>query len=518
LRINAIISLISILFLSISSTFSQGQIINTYQVSSFDSLVLESLTKKKIVMIGDGYHGHGYYYNLVIGSLNYWLDNVSDSQHQKPVPEKLFLFLESDSTSGNLINNIINNNEKEEYLTYRFDIAKFGGIEQISIDVLKFYTELRSIKNRINDLNKNNSAHKIEIRICVAESTPPCDVKKSVEIEMDSCKKENDYWFVHERDQLSSNKIISVLEENKNFKALIFYGGGHLIRENTDKRPGMNFPSNEPAMGYFLAHYLDEKFGRNNVAVFTSFNTLETETGYVNEYKQETYEPDFIISNKIIPPSPFPLLFIKSNLILKSFFNLINLDKERGFFTYRNNSYLLMLQFKRSYLYANPVFKEIIDSLKRYNLQLFRGDSSNYEKALLIHDQLIKEFDAVENINQIDTWIFSTNIDVDSIMYFHQIRAIIYNLPVDTTEEIFNSRLNKSFNRLSLNDFEYSEIDKRINEIKIYSLINLLWIADLIEYEKAIKYLNETTGENIYSADDWYKWWMAKYKSKNGEN
>jgi len=506
-----------ITFFPFCSLKSQPTIINTYSFNSFDSLILESLTKKKIVMIGDSYHGHGYYYNLVITSLNNWLDKISESDSKQTILRKLFLFLENDSTSEVLINNIIENDDKEKYLTHRLDISKFGGIEQISIDHLKFYTELKSVINRINKLNKRNAANKIELRIIVAESDPPCNLFRLFEIGMDSCKKENEIWFVNERDKLSSKKIINLLKKNKDFKALIFYGDAHLLREKSDKRGGMNFPANEPVMGYFLAHYLDEKFDREEVTIFTSLlNTFDNKSGvYINEYEKEIYQPDFIISKKITPPSPFPLLFIKSNLILKSFLNVMSSDKERGFFSYKNNSYLLMLQFKRSYLYANPVFKEKIDSLKDYTLQLFQGDSTCYRKALLIHEQLFKGFDAVENINQIDKWILSTNIDVDSIMYFHQLRAIIYNLPPDTTKEIFYSRLNNSFKRLSLNDFEYSEINERMNEIKIYSLINLLWIADSTEYEKAIKYLNEITGENIYSAEDWYKWWMAKYKSNN---
>ena len=72
-------------------------------------------------------------------------------------------------------------------------------------------------------------------------------------------QKENELWFVNERDSVSAGGIINYVNSNPIEKILIFYGGAHLINRKISKIPivWLRTLTPEEGMGYYLAYFLD---------------------------------------------------------------------------------------------------------------------------------------------------------------------------------------------------------------------------------------------------------------------
>ncbi|HEY9167839.1 MAG TPA: hypothetical protein VIS48_16930 [Candidatus Kryptonia bacterium] len=83
------------------------RVTDVFKSDSLFGLVVNNLSEKRIVMLGDNEHGNGYYMRLVTAVLNCWVDDLEMEQRQQrreidwhnlhpghSLPTKLFLFVE----------------------------------------------------------------------------------------------------------------------------------------------------------------------------------------------------------------------------------------------------------------------------------------------------------------------------------------------------------------------------------------------------------------------------------------
>ncbi|MEW5842259.1 MAG: hypothetical protein AB1775_03240 [Bacteroidota bacterium] len=514
-------------FISISSCNSQAQqpkIIKHYPIDSLNNSVFESLKSKKIVMLGDAIHGHGYFKRMVINILNGWIDKIENNPDTKTIPHKLFLCLEKDSIAQLLVNKVINNGELNNYLSAQIDEAsKFGGWEKYSIDNIEFLFNLREIKQRIEELNKKLRNDQLDLRIVGIENLPPFDFSKALQMGGEKYQKELFLWFANERDKKISENMKRFMNANQDYKAILFYGTAHLIRKYVDKSPWAFSTKQEPIFGYFLANYLDGYFGREQVEVYYTdkvHGTIGINTDIIQEFEKSSEYYDYHLLCDVIPDFPFPIYLVNNKQCLESSIELMDKYVKEV----KNEDRILFIQqsrffydhVKRSYLYFEKSYKDKIDSLASYPLESKSHDIKFiYNTTRRISVELKEKFDVVKNIDNMNRWIEMTETFDDAPLYLKMLKTIIYNLPRDTTVEVFYSNLGKSYNYSPLNELEIEQIKKRIDEIKIYYAVNMMWINTKEENKNTIKYLQRFTCLNFTKAKEWNDWWREKYFANN---
>lgn len=494
---------------------NQQNVIKLFPIDSLTSLTLKSLETKKIVMLGDAYHGNLYYFKMVIGVLNAWLDKLENNSINKNIPHKLFLFLEIDSISFSNFNQVLEHGISENTLKYSIDmVTKYGGWEKNSVDIIQFQLMLREILERITEINKTNSINKIELVVHGPEGIPPFNYSAIIKMGNEKYQKEKFIWFAKERDRTSSKNIIKLLDNENEFKALIFYGTAHLIRKQIDKAQWSEIPNQEPINEYYLAHFLDEHFGRDKVDIYFPYNSFHTAGNYIEQHLPNNDEPDYIIYCNVIPENPFSLYLIKNKMILKAISELTDVykksSKPEDMNLFIGYSRMFYNHARRSYLYYEPYYKSKIDSLAYYPFHL-KDKELAYTNTKRISDELISEFDVIKNIEKMDKWFARSNFPNDSLLFQMVAKPIIYNLPKDTIPGIFYNELRNSNNRNYFDTFEQNQINKRIKELKIYYAINLSWVNTPEENQKLFYYLKEKTGCNFTTTKDWNEWLWKKH-------
>ncbi|MHB8339508.1 MAG: hypothetical protein ACYDEE_18995 [Ignavibacteriaceae bacterium] len=215
-----------------------------------NAYIINQLAHEKIVMLADFSHGYALPYKSLISLLNKWIDKVKSGECKD---YNLSLILEADTQEvSNLKKFLLNGNYGS--------LLKFW-LPYNTMEWLEFCADLREIDMKINKLNEDkNFTHKIHFDLSGGETYNVFDSPKKYQ----SSKIEGIKFFVNLRDSLASQNIITYLDKNKNRKAIIFYGGSHLIKNYVHKNVGGVLPDSE-TKGYYLAHYLKERYGENSV-------------------------------------------------------------------------------------------------------------------------------------------------------------------------------------------------------------------------------------------------------------
>ena len=470
-------------------------------------------------MLGDGMHGHGYFTKKITDLLNEWIKNIAKNPTDRNIPKKLFLFLEKDSLSLMLLNQVINDGNFNNYLTEQIEGAtKFGGWDKCSVDNLEFLFELREIKKEIDELNENTTQD-ISLVISWAETLPSfINFSTMYQMGAEKYQKELFLWFAKVRDKLVAENIQRILEQNKDYKAIIFYGTAHLERKYIDKSPWAYSAKQEPVYDYFLAHYLDEYFGRDQVEVYYTAKVHGEGTDVIQKFEKADEYEDYYIKCNVLPDFPFPLYIMNNKTTLNSLISLsdkyIASDKEEDYLLFVQFSRMFLNHVRRSYLYGEKTYKGKIDSLASYPMQFTRKDIKFiYKTTRRISRELINKFDVVKNIEAMDKWIMLTDTFDDKWLYLSMLKTIVYNLPRGIPEETFYSNMSISYRLDFLSQFEIDQIKNRINELQIYYALSSMWVNTTEENENTIEYLQQATGLNYITTKEWNDWWKKKYDS-----
>ncbi len=219
--------------------------------SNPDEYIIQALSEKRIVMLGDFAHEFPLPYQTLHSVLSAWLMMVqnggSDQRH-------LTLFLEEDQKMADLLRHYVKTGDAVPW--YDFILPS------TSLERLEFHSDLRRLSLRIDSLNSTlPSSKQILFDIQGPEAMNVFDPKV-----LDLTDKESSRYFVETRDSVAALNVIEYLTVHPEQKALIFYGSGHLVKNIVEKPFSESLPSEE-RKGAFMAHYLKREYGENNVLV-----------------------------------------------------------------------------------------------------------------------------------------------------------------------------------------------------------------------------------------------------------
>ncbi len=129
------------------------------------------------------------------------------------------------------------------------------------LENLEYYTNLRKFSLAVDSLNKHREK-KISFKMKAFEQVGGINADRVASLS----EMEHELWFVNERDSVTAGRVINYIDSNPNEQILIFYGSAHLNDSKFSKRMGgIEKLTDEESMGYFLAYYLEQAFGIENV-------------------------------------------------------------------------------------------------------------------------------------------------------------------------------------------------------------------------------------------------------------
>ncbi|RPI18501.1 MAG: hypothetical protein EHM58_05450 [Ignavibacteriae bacterium] len=239
---------ILIILITFSSVSSCGQT-KKYEPNP-NHYLLHKLEDSKILMLGDYFHSAPGPYQGIISFLKNWSDEVTKD---KSKITHLTLFLESSPSIVELLNLYINNGKLDSLINYFYPF--------ISIEMVEFFMDLKTFSDEVRILNKQSlEEKKLFFDIQATEATDISDTSLWNMPEHDLS-----LYFVNTRDSLAALRIIKYAIENPDTKLLIFTGDAHLIKNKTSKKRFVPSLNDDEAMGYYLAYFLKDKFGEENV-------------------------------------------------------------------------------------------------------------------------------------------------------------------------------------------------------------------------------------------------------------
>lgn len=468
---------------------------------------LEELKNNKIVMVSDNYHGHTFYYALLLGMLETWLDEVNNNPNSN-APRKLILFLESLPEDIETIHEFFRNTDIKPYVDVLTRYNYTIGSNSYTIDNIEFKYRLKDLLTRIDEINSSKSQNKIDLKILGLESEVPESITDVYLDDYELFDKRRYNWFADVRDSLSSRNIEMALRDHPEYKGIVFIGSGHLRRGLVLKRWDSN--PDKSRKGYFLPHYLDNIYGRENISIIINIHAaLETDQEYLKKKIVLAEKYDVIARIRIVPPFPIPLQFLKSKLYLNSLYKVYS----KQYLNNKNNNNRKLNRFvggivtelSCSYLSIDNELMDIFDKVKT------TGEKQSSMEHLIptVQDYIkrkVSTFDAVQSIVRIKEW-YKREPYWHYPDYAKGIRSILSNINSDFKYWYTDGGIPTN----ELSEEELKLIESNIDEITIYSLIKLLWIADEKEKTDAIEYLTAETGQNFTTAREWNDWWMKKY-------
>jgi hypothetical protein len=503
-----IYAIVGILFLFLSTTVPLSaqtnwtndliERINQYAVWDPADFILDKLCKNRIVMLGDGGHGDPLYSRVVISSLNHWIsawerDEVRDGL--AGLPPKIFLFLEMDSVRADALKQYFQTGNPIQTIAP----VRFLG-DQFTTGTLEFYNDLRMLSLRVDKYNRSNR-RKSPLSFDVVGPEKVIDVSNWTIAKRDS-------FFVWQRDEYSSAKVIDLLERVSDAKALLYYGDAHLIAEKTQKSERAN------SLGYFLAHYLKESFAAKGGAYTCGQLEVSANPRYYHGISK--IGKTFAINNSILTG-----IAIEPNASFQPRNGTIF-----HFAAPRHSAHLSTLLSENLVDYildtidaykdnANEFYRGLLDTWLFYlsNLAVVDFNQLNHANASAV-DSTIKAW---------KKWRSSTRIDLveelSSLRYFKRYVDLI-RASDQRKATWYQMRLGQltGFKVWFPNDVSpqvradsiWTYINRYRKPIVTQSLINMLWIGSKAENEKAQIVLKKETGQNCRNAKEWTEWWEAQ--------
>jgi hypothetical protein len=445
-------------------------------------------------MIADEGHGNHIFMQTVINYLNYWIDTIQIKLNQKQsIPRNLYLILESDSNQINSIYKYFSSNNPYDLLNPRFN---YGNL--FTSAVIEFYDDLRNIHFKIESINENlPEEEKISFKLFGPE--------KVIDLNDWSIEK-RERFFINERDEYSSDQIINLLEKDSTARALIFYGGGHLVTIKTRKS------QNNQDEGFFLVYYLAEHF-RDKGGYYSIDQLSAKQNLWLNEVYKFTNE-NYIIENSIFEGHTIPnnmqpqgtnaslTLFDKNiiqpdiskiwsdnlvNCFLNNADKFINLQSEfnRGIIS----SWFYYLSIISGNEFENINFNDSVSVIK----EIEKWKDWRKNKKTNIADEIINQNIIKNRIN-----LFEKSEYPAAIRYEYDFGGLLLNAKVWHNRDATPKLIAKGYNE---------HIEKYSKPIISENLINLLWVGTNEEKQKALEYLKKTFSLNLNTAKEWTDWW-----------
>lgn len=438
--------------------------------------IVEQLLKNKIVMLGDFQHSSMLPHQSLITILNTIIETLKTKELKH---EQVTLILERSPEEIVLINQYVDEGNIEPWLNH-YSLTH-------SLEDIYLLENLRKIKGEF--IKKN------------------CDLKfkgfennYTDEILFSRTEIEKEKWFVKERDSLVFEKTKKYLEENPNEKILVYYGSAHLIDGLINKKSFAPLLNEEECTGYFLAYFLKQHFGRQNVVTFNHVTVQSDILANTNlkDYKDviflingsdstickfNSYNKyyDFIVVRHEYLRVPTPLRFIFSKKILKECYDGWA-DYEKWNQKYKNNL-------------RNSYAMEAIEYISGRFFQ-YLGD---YEKWTDTNKTTL--FDRIST-SSFSKYLFTiASYDPQKNNYYRNMLVSIgfgpglYNPNYFPTSEEWNSTLWPTV----------------MIHVKYLNSVGMMWIGDDNEKKIAQKYIYEITKLEFENPSQCLEWWYTRF-------
>ena len=444
-----------------------------YVKNPYDFIAKE-LFKKQIVMLADNGHQMMLPYLSLISVLQNWKQNILAEELQN---ESLTLILERGENQIELIQNYIENgdfkNVHDEFWYYS------------SQEDLYLLYNLRVLSKEL--ANKN-----IRLKITGFENN------FTEEIFYTRSQREADAWFIKERDSVLAVKIRKYIQENPRDRILVFYGGLHLIDGYVKKEMATYIVKGDESKGFFLAHYLKDYFGKENVITFyqttillsafekTEFEEVKNES-FLTDAKSKFFEKSDNIKNfnwlVCRPENMFeqhPIRLVFSQNILESCLKLWS-NHERLNDQYGKRPLRADIQQSLAFITGKEFTN--IDSAKNW----ISVHKENYFDRISTEQFSKQIFDM---LNKYSKSPLARQLIIQ--LGFGPGMANTGYLP---TEEEWNKTLWPTV----------------VQHIKYLNAVGLYWIGTEKEKEKAKIFLMSTTSQDFGEPALYLEWWYKKY-------
>ncbi len=455
--------------------------------------LLDKLEHHRIVMLADQGHGYPMYLQRVISFLNFWVDTLEQSNPVgSSVPSNLILILEDDSL--HLARRLQHAAAGCEVDSMQFEEFIYTN----TIEFHEYYHDLVELQRRIATHNGNGvTLRPIRFQIAGAESVIT-DVSNWSFDELDEC-------FIHRRDEITSAGIIRMLEEDPGAKALIFYGAGHFVRGKVLKRA-----KEHSAEGYFLSHYLTEKYGRDS-GVYAVDQIAVNGSGATPF--PCAYDSTYALDYDSLPRRQVPSVLMSGSMD--------GVIVDRGKFVlptplYAVNSQrivnVIVSQLHRIAETRIDFFRDTWATILRYlhAISATPLEMENLRDSAVIH-QLEEKWSAWH-----DTVHLQVVKDIDSLALYKRLVDLMRNSqrPFTSWYETMISTsagFKPYYDTLATAEQRAADIwqylqDNR-HDIVVGNMVSLLWVGSADEKAEALQVLKRETGKDFQTAKEWTVWW-----------
>ncbi len=488
------------------------KLLKAHARTDINQFILDKFKDHRIIMIGDAGHDQGIFSRNISSFLNYWLVAV---QNGKTDLKNLVLILEADSIQVKDLRKYMVSHEYRDLIGSRpFDFYSF-----ISTADLEFYWSLGDLLNKVDLANANGGNIKFDV----------LGPEMVLNLDKDLTRAKSESWFVNTRDTASSHAVINYLKGNPDAKALIFYGNAHMAKGKVSKPVKL-----VPSEGYYMAHYLDQEFGRrfyeiDQFGFIVDGGPLAAPgSSYVIDEKHynkavsliwpsKPYLSDVNATITVVgePEVTVSWPFVKSKTLGRlALHEIKTLIEQKKLFHMNMGAepalYLSMLTGDLGYFGHEHDTTIILKNIPVWEKWL--NDPKN---------DVVKEIIAEASTRRLLALIKSTrdsSIEVRCETYFllatAQEGSGSYNIRM--TGAIMEN-LSKNYNQDTDKDrasrFEYFDeiLNKHSNKFIVTDLVQLLWVGTEQERREAVDELQKRTGQKFITAPEWMKWWRENY-------
>jgi hypothetical protein len=459
-------------FLLLSPVISHGCQPNDKYTLNPDESIIEDLKRGKVVMLADFQHHAMLPYKTLLDKIKKWAAASQADDHLTVILEKseaditaFYKFVEKDSIAE----------------------ALNSGFEESTIEDLYFFANLKNLLK----------IYKGRIIVKGFEEN------FSPEISFTRTTREKDLWFVNKRDADLMKHIRNYKEAHPKEQLLIFYGAAHLNCGYTSKLPATSTLTADESNGDFLAKYLKDVFGKENVITYNQFclrrdffddkdlKNISAETFLMDsnnpslkELKSDGYDHAIVIYQYWKMPTPIRYIFAKNNL--ERLYDIWEEYEKYGIIYNRSIDNQLVLDAIS--LMSGKQF-QFIGEFKQW---MENNRNFGFER---LSDSLFPK----ELFNRLNDNPKSTN-------YREALAALGFG-PGITSVEFLPSR----------DQWNNQLWPGVINHIKLFNAVGIMWIGTDKEKQTAKEYLMNLTEQNFNDPSKYLEYWYSKFCSINFE-
>jgi hypothetical protein len=456
-------------------------------VSQSDSLfitepekyVAEGIFTHRITMFGEGIQHHNpvTFFNFVT-ILNRWLNMVKENTDLNP---NLTVIIECDSATVNIMNEYIKTGKLRPVLDV---VAPAFPLEDLELlyEYRKIYLEAE----------KENLSRSKKINFCLKGFEEiGYNVKESY---FNMNEEEHELWFINERDRYTSQGIIKYLNNNPGQRALIFYGSAHLQTGIVNKRIGGFSIPDEKSFGKWIAQYLIDEYGENelNIVVSTALDNYSLSRPAFD--KVDTLP--FIIT---MPLTEFAALNLK------------------GVNKYFVNKQLYAPMHDVNFAMSRYIIERAIE--KAHIFEAFKGYKAGSGQTAIFYLNFLydKKF---KNSDDIKKWYDGKGFQgfsvFDSVSFYNHIFAYYlkssdwYGGKNMLQQLGFNPAI-MDYRSTSKKDWDEKIWPANLNNIKFINAIEIFWVGYPDEQKTAKEYLKQFSGKDFDEPAEYLQWWRREY-------